>query len=204
MDGRRRHGRPRGRRSGERHRRAYRERGYRRGPQHARGLERGAPGGAALGQGHRRDRLGNPGLQRERYLEQITHDHTYVQSLVDIGAISAADAHTHPDRSILTQCLGSLSLEEVNVGQIKGTFYRDHKLLLCSDGLTGEVSEDAIAETLRESRDDQVAVDRMIISALVNGGSDNVTVILISALDDAPVSPLLETSDDGESEASAN
>ena len=124
-------------------------------------------------------------------LELITHDHTYVQSLVDIGAISPADANTHPDRSILTQCLGSLSLEEVNVGEVKGTFYRDHKLLLCSDGLTGEVSEDSIIRTLQESRDDEVAVDRLIISALMNGGSDNVTVILISALEDAPVSPLL-------------
>lgn len=119
-------------------------------------------------------------------LRQITRDHSYVQSLIDTGAINAEQALVHPDRSILTQCLGSLGTDEVQVDVLHGQLLAGERLVLCSDGLTGELSDAAIAQVLSDCKDDQLAVDRLILSALIKGGSDNVTVQIISAAQDAP------------------
>ncbi|MDH3715768.1 MAG: protein phosphatase 2C domain-containing protein [Gammaproteobacteria bacterium] len=113
-------------------------------------------------------------------VSQISHDHSYVQTLVDLGVINEQEAIDHPDRSVLTQCLGSRSVDQLEVGITTGSLAPGDSLLLCSDGLTGEVDDSGITEIMADSGDEQVAVDRLIIAALENGGSDNVTVVVVS------------------------
>ena len=120
-------------------------------------------------------------LWNGKELTQISHDHSYVQTLVDLGVINEQEALDHPDRSVLTQCLGSRTLDELEVGDKKGTLKKGESILLCSDGLTGELDDETIAEIIADSSDEQVAVDRLIIAALEHGGADNVTVIIVSA-----------------------
>ncbi len=113
-------------------------------------------------------------------LSQVSHDHSYVQTLVDLGVINEQEAIDHPDRSVLTQCLGSRSVDQLEVGIATGALKMGECLMLCSDGLTGEVDDSSIAEIIADSGDEQVAVDRLIIAALEGGGSDNVTVVVIA------------------------
>ncbi len=122
-------------------------------------------------------------------LYQITRDHSFVQQMIDAGELSHLEAKSHPYRNVITQALGASDLEDVNVGYVEGTFYRDHQLMLCSDGLTSEVGELEMREALIGDLSEQQKVDVLIQSALDNGGADNVTVVLISAPDDAPLKP---------------
>lgn len=114
-------------------------------------------------------------------LIQITRDHSLVQQLVDRGEISLEDARTHPQRNYITQAIGMLSLEHLEVGRVKGRLSPGQQVLLCTDGLNGEVSDEEIAEVLARDLSEQEKVDLLIQKALMNGGSDNVTVLLVSA-----------------------
>ena len=130
-------------------------------------------------------------LLRDGELQQITHDHTLVQTLIDEGRISEADASTHPQRSVITRVLDGrddveldLSVREARVGD---------RYLVCSDGLTGPVGSE---ETLREAltvEDPQACVDRLVQLALRGGGPDNVTVIVADVVDEdvPPASPVV-------------
>jgi len=122
-------------------------------------------------------------LYRGGELHRITRDHTFVQDLVDEGRIQPDEVSTHPQRSLLTRALDGrgdpeldLSLREVRVGD---------RYLLCSDGLSGVVSEETIAETLAEP-DPHVVVDRLIALALRGGGPDNVTCVVADLVDGPP------------------
>ena len=122
-------------------------------------------------------------------LYQITRDHSFVQQMIDAGELSHLEARSHPYRNVITQALGASDIQEVSVGYVDGIFYRDHQILLCSDGLTSEVGEIEIREALIGDLTEQQKVDVLIQSALDNGGADNVTVVLVSAPDDAPAKP---------------
>lgn len=114
-------------------------------------------------------------------LTQITRDHSLVQQLVDRGEISLEQARTHPQRNYITQAIGMLSLEHLEVGRVQGRLSPGQQVLLCSDGLSGEVSDEEIAHVLAQDLSEQEKVDLLIHKALVNGGSDNITVLLVSA-----------------------
>ncbi|MBA8827632.1 protein phosphatase [Saccharopolyspora lacisalsi] len=127
-------------------------------------------------------------MVRDGELSQITHDDTFVQSLIDEGRITEEEAANHPQRSLLLRALTgheiepSLTVREARAGD---------RYLLCSDGLSSVVSEETIAEALRIS-DPQQCADRMIELALKGGGPDNVTVIVADVVDvefgnDAPI-----------------
>lgn len=120
---------------------------------------------------------------KEGELQQISRDHSYVQALVDSGAITELEMESHPDKNVITQCLGSLEIPQVRVDTLDGQWVPHQKILLCSDGLSDEVSDMAIACILNENEDSHVAIDKLIEAALANGGRDNVSAILI----DAPV-----------------
>src|SRR3954469_18562310 len=120
-------------------------------------------------------------LLREGRLEQITHDHTFVQTLVDEGRITREEADHHPQRSLITRALDGrgdvepdLSVREARPGD---------RYLLCSDGLSGIVSEETLRETLAEVADPEAACDALIEYALRGGGPDNITVILADVVD---------------------
>ncbi|GAA4913320.1 protein phosphatase [Stackebrandtia albiflava] len=113
-------------------------------------------------------------------LNQITKDDTYVQMLVDEGQLSPDEAENHPQRSLLLRALGSNEVEPTfaSLEAVAGDRY-----LLCSDGLSGVVSDETIAEVLRQIPDPREAVDRLVQLALRGGGPDNVTVLVADVTD---------------------
>jgi serine/threonine protein phosphatase PrpC len=119
-------------------------------------------------------------------LQQLTRDHSLVQHLIDAGQISEDEARQHPYRNCVTQAVGAADLDNVSVDEVTGTFYRGHQLLLCSDGLTVGVTDAEIRAVLQQGNDEQATTQQLIDLALERGGSDNVTVLLISASEDAP------------------
>jgi protein phosphatase len=119
-------------------------------------------------------------LVRDGQLSQITHDDTFVQTLIDDGRITAEEANSHPQRSLLLRALNGqevepdLSMREARAGD---------RYLLCSDGLSGVVSEETIADALKDP-DPEATADRLVELALRSGGPDNVTVIVADVIED--------------------
>ncbi len=120
-------------------------------------------------------------------LKQLTKDHSYVQHLVDTGVISPGESAKHPYQDVLTQALGAVDIKDVNVETIHHELHQNEQILLCSDGLTKEITDEGIADALALELEEQKKVDLLIRTALKNGGKDNITAILVSADDNAPV-----------------
>lgn len=106
---------------------------------------------------------------------QLSHDHSFVQSLVDEGRITAQEARVHPHRSLLHRVLVGRADDEPDIGEVEGL--AGDRYLLCSDGLTDMVDDAAIAEALALPSLDEAA-DRLIELALAGGGLDNITVVI--------------------------
>lgn len=134
--------------------------------------------GARLGISHVGDSRAY--LWRGGVLSQITHDDTFVQSLIDEGRITEAEAARHPQRSLLLRALNGSSDVEPTLLQREARV--GDRYLICSDGLSGVISAEAIADTLA-SYETAEAADRLIELALRGGGPDNVTVIVADVLD---------------------
>ncbi len=117
---------------------------------------------------------------RDGKLEQLTVDHSYVQELVDQGAISASQARNHPHRNVVTQALGVTEPDALTVDVVRGQVKAGMQLLLCSDGLTEEVDDEQIVSILDAGYLPQESVEHLILAALDNGGSDNITVLLVA------------------------
>src|ERR1700691_561818 len=122
-------------------------------------------------------------LLREGELYQITHDHTLVQSLVDEGRISVDDVSTHPQRSLLLRALDGRSIAEPDLSVHEGQV--GDRYLLCSDGLSGVVSDETIRDTLEETDDLDAGTRKLIELALRGGGPDNITCIVADVVDTA-------------------
>jgi serine/threonine protein phosphatase PrpC len=122
-------------------------------------------------------------LLREGELYQITHDHTLVQSLVDEGRISADDVSTHPQRSLLLRALDGRSIAEPDLSVHDGQ--PGDRYLLCSDGLSGVVSDETLRETLATIEDPDGVTRQLIELALHGGGPDNITCIVADVVDTA-------------------
>jgi serine/threonine protein phosphatase PrpC len=119
---------------------------------------------------------------RGNTLEQLSNDHTVIQELLDQGAISQAEAAEHPQRSMLTQALRGdgdvtpvLQMYEIKKGD---------RFLLCSDGLSGVLTEKEIKIGLKKSDKDE-AVKFLVDATYVNGAPDNVTVLIADISDEA-------------------
>ena len=113
-------------------------------------------------------------------LHQISIDHSLVQELVDSGKISEIEAKVHPHRNVITRSLGHQPIIEVDAWEID--LIIGDRYLLCSDGLTNEISDTEIAEILTTKSDPQQAADQLIQSALENEGLDNVTAIVADVI----------------------
>jgi PPM family protein phosphatase len=112
-------------------------------------------------------------------LRQISHDHSLVQSLVEAGIIDELQARRHPQRNVLTQALGITTLGQLHISMAKGALAPGMSFLVCSDGLTEEVNDNAIAGVVgRQDLAAQECIDHLLLAALNNGGSDNITAIL--------------------------
>lgn len=123
---------------------------------------------------------------RDGELTQITKDHTFVQRLVDSGRITAEEAAVHPRRSVLMRVLGDVDLNPEIDTDIVETQPGD-RWLLCSDGLSGFVSDERVAELLVEHPDATAAVEALIDESLDEGAPDNVTVVIVD-IDEGPTS----------------
>jgi protein phosphatase len=115
-------------------------------------------------------------------LVQITDDHSLVGELVREGRLTPEEAHVHPQRSIITRALGMDPDIEVDSWQLVP--YRGDRFLLCTDGLTNELSDERIASTLRQLRDPQEAARDLVRQARAAGGNDNITVVVVDVVDD--------------------
>jgi PPM family protein phosphatase len=112
---------------------------------------------------------------------QITHDHTLVQSLVDEGKITEDDVATHPHRSLLLRALDGRTVAEPDLTPLD-TLPGD-RYLLCSDGLSGVVTEQTLYQTLSSVRDPDKAALQLVELAIRGGGPDNITCIVADVLD---------------------
>ena len=121
-------------------------------------------------------------LLQQGELEQLTEDHSLVEQLVREGQLTPEEAQVHPQRSIITRALGLDP--EVEVDSWELTPYRGDRILLCSDGLTNEVTDDEIASTLRTVSDPNEAARQLIQEARDHGGSDNITCVIVDVVDD--------------------
>jgi len=118
-------------------------------------------------------------LLRDGELTQITKDDTFVQTLVDEGRITAEEAHSHPQRSLIMRALTG---HEVEPTLIMREAREGDRYLLCSDGLSDPVSHETILEAL-QIPDVAESADRLIELALRGGGPDNVTVVVADVVD---------------------
>jgi len=130
-------------------------------------------------------------LIRDGRLEQLTEDHSLVAELVRSGKLSPEEAETHPQRSVITRALGTDP--DVDVDTFSIPTHPGDLFMLCSDGLTSMVEDEAILEGVEKNRADlQTAVKALIRAANKGGGEDNITVVFFEIGED-PGEPLEET-----------
>lgn len=110
-------------------------------------------------------------------LAQVTDDHSWVGEMVRRGEITMAQAAVHPHRSVITRALGTDG--DVTPDTTEVPLASGDRVLLCSDGLTGMVSDQVIAELLQQGNDPQETADALVRAALAGGGEDNVTAIVV-------------------------
>jgi PPM family protein phosphatase len=122
-------------------------------------------------------------LVREGRLEQVTDDHSLVGELMRSGKLSAEEAETHPQRSVITRALGTDPDVDVDMFPIETR--TGDLFLICSDGLTTMVDDRKILELVEQHRDDlQTLVKSLIKAANKGGGEDNITVVAFDITDD--------------------
>jgi protein phosphatase len=119
---------------------------------------------------------------RDGRLEQLTHDHSLVSELVRSGQLTPEAAENHPQRSIITRALGPEA--DVEVDAHSHTAHDGDVYLLCSDGLTGMVTDQEIATHLANSGSLREAAETLVRAANQNGGKDNITVVLFRVAQD--------------------
>lgn len=111
-------------------------------------------------------------------LHQLTEDHSYVEEMRRQGRITEADARTHPQKNLITRAVGVEP--DVDGDLFEARLAPGEILLLCSDGLTGMVEDEKIAQTLKDAKTLALAGDALLTLALEGGGRDNITVALFT------------------------
>lgn len=146
--------------------------------------ERGDSGTTAVvilfrGDGSWMGHVGDSRLYRLRagHLEQVTEDHTWVARALKMGDITPEQSLTHSLRHVLFQCLGRQDLKSAEIESIDSQV--GDLFLLCSDGLSEEVSEPELKAILLSEQSQDAIAQQLIESAKDAGGSDNITVLLI-------------------------
>jgi PPM family protein phosphatase len=114
---------------------------------------------------------------RDNKLEQVTEDHTWVAQAVQAGILMPDQARLHPWRHVLAQCLGREDLNQIEIQPLD--IQPEDALLLCSDGLTEEVTDEVIQRHLRTAESCDEATVLLVEEAKANGGQDNITVVLV-------------------------
>jgi protein phosphatase len=116
-------------------------------------------------------------------LQQVSVDHSLVQEMVDAGTIDAAQARTHPRRNVITRAIGTGPDAEVDFWMLR--VQPGERILLCTDGLVGELDDAHIAGILATVASPAQAAQTLLCHAVTGGASDNVTVVVVDAPDEA-------------------
>ncbi|WP_237044665.1 PP2C family protein-serine/threonine phosphatase [Aquipseudomonas alcaligenes] len=111
-------------------------------------------------------------------IERLTRDHSWVQAMIDAGELSLDEARQHPRRNIVTQCLGQ-GEQALEVGRVQGSLAPGELLLLCSDGLTGELTDEQIQDVCAGAATLDELVEELIGLANRLGGKDNISCIVL-------------------------
>ena len=114
-------------------------------------------------------------------LEQLSTDHSVVQELVDMGMITAEAATVHPQRHLVTRALGVGPAAQADITLLP--VEPGHRFLVCSDGLTGELRDEEIAELMTRTPGAEAAAEELVRTAAARGASDNVTAVVVEVSD---------------------
>ena len=110
-------------------------------------------------------------------IKQITRDHSLVEEMVRMGGLDKASARNHPDKNIITRAIGAQDYIEPDFFDVE--LQEGNMVLICSDGLTNMVEDEAIYQILTESGSLKDRVEKLVETANRNGGKDNISVVVI-------------------------
>lgn len=113
-------------------------------------------------------------LYRDNTLQQVTRDHSVVQEMIESGQLTEEQARSHPRKHFITRALGVSAMEEGEFDELE--LMPNDKLLLCTDGLTNMVENEALSRLLSG---EDLLIDHLISAALDAGGTDNITTVLM-------------------------
>lgn len=117
-------------------------------------------------------------LIRNGIIKRLTYDHSLVQEMVEQGVLSEPEARKHPQRNILTRAVGRETTALVDVSQIP--LESDDKLVLCTDGLSEILTDDQILDLIEIGSTVDATCSRLVNEVAQNGGTDNITAIVVS------------------------
>ncbi|MFD1712847.1 PP2C family protein-serine/threonine phosphatase [Amnibacterium flavum] len=117
---------------------------------------------------------------RGRTFEQVTVDHSVVQELVDSGAITKEQAEHHPDSNVITRAIGFNDVPAPDLWMIPVT--EGLRLMICSDGLTKELNDDDLRRHMVAGKPSKQTARDLVDAALIRGGRDNVTVLIVDVV----------------------
>ena len=121
-------------------------------------------------------------IYEQGYLRQLTEDHTYVNTLVKLGIITREEAEVHEERYKITKAVGAEAEIEPDISRIK--ISKGDKIILCSDGLSGELGDEQMEEILAKGESMTETCRLLVDAANEHGGNDNITVICIEFTED--------------------
>lgn len=121
-------------------------------------------------------------LIHDGIIQQITEDHTYVNDLVKMGAITREQAHTHARKNVITRAIGANANNEPDCFCVPVA--AGDRVLLCSDGLYDEVEDDDILSTVSRFDDMMICAEDLVSLANNNGGNDNISVICVNLMEE--------------------
>ena len=116
-------------------------------------------------------------LLRDGQLTRMTHDHSYVQHLIDMGRIGEAEARSHPQRNVVMRVLGDFDIDPRPDIAIRKAHPAD-RWMLCSDGLTGVLADSTIEQVMTDLTDQEECAQQLVAMALKAGSTDNVSVVI--------------------------
>lgn len=116
-------------------------------------------------------------LLRGGKMKKLTRDHSLVSELVEIGSITESEAEKHPQKNVITRAVGTSAETEADIFETE--ILEGDIILLCTDGLTNEISDKKIFKTVNEEQMLMGAAQSLVFKALDAGGKDNITVVLL-------------------------
>lgn len=115
-------------------------------------------------------------------IKQITKDHSLVEEMVRLGEIDEDSARNHPDKNIITRAIGAKT--NVDIDFFDEKLFPGELILMCSDGLTNMIDDEEIKKIMEKQRDVVEIAEKLVKTANINGGKDNIAVIIVEPFSD--------------------